>query len=479
MAPEVEGFNTRGVTVNAVPLGAKAHKITSRHHVLSQANWRRTAVLTREADEWYWTGPIEEWEQLPDPTEEFHFEGYAIRYVITVFYDKNGVDGSPTYVPNKVADEYHITFAEDGRLCKQDLGGRWRTVDESGTGIRAGSSRPPNIPSDAHEFMRRSRGSTDAAPSQAAPVTLGVEHGSRLGSPGESTKLPRIGIDIGGVLSVYQARSSAKARNWHLTRDSEVPRAMLSVRELVEIFGPNNVFIISKAGPTMIQRSKEWLIETMAIAEITGMKPENIHFCSRISGPDGKRVIAKGFGITHMVDDHDEALKAVYDAQEEEGFPRWGHLFHFARSGVGPPPKCDKWRKQDRPEGVHAVSSWNEVIHLLNVETHQYWNYVDNDDTPMHTPTKETQYRTSLPCSCTDQQYTEEASPDDSWIDLRNYSGPPSELYIPAMPLLTEDHIPHAHRGKLEDVWFPFPAAVTRMLSKKEAKAIPEAMEAT
>ena len=58
----------------------------------------------------------------------------------------------------------------------------------------------------------------------------------------------------------------------------------------------------------MIRLSREWLVDTMAIDEITGLKPENIHFCSKISGPGGKGTVAKTLGITHMIDDHDEAL---------------------------------------------------------------------------------------------------------------------------------------------------------------------------
>ncbi len=45
---------------------------------------------------------------------------------------------------------------------------------------------------------------------------------------------------------------------------------MLSIRELVHRFGAENVFIISIAGPTMIELSKEWLLDIMGIDEITG-----------------------------------------------------------------------------------------------------------------------------------------------------------------------------------------------------------------
>ena len=148
-APDVEGYTTRGVTVTSVPIGAEARLINSRHHVPSQAEWRRTAVLLREEDIWYWAGPLEHWAVLPDPTPLFTIEGFTVRYTVTLFYDRNREDGEPSYMHKSkkpdVACFWDITMADDGRLCKKDLGGRWRTVDESGTGVRAGSTRPPDI----------------------------------------------------------------------------------------------------------------------------------------------------------------------------------------------------------------------------------------------------------------------------------------------------------------------------------------------
>ena len=147
----------------------------------SQAEWRRTAVLLREGDTWYWTEPMERWASLPCPTTTFDIEGFSIRYMITVFYDKNKDTNTPTYVHQaKVTEDKKwtaITLTDEGRLCKMDFGGRSRTVDESGTGVRAGSTRPPDIPGDAYEFLRRGK-KKDPATSSAAPVTVGVEPGS-------------------------------------------------------------------------------------------------------------------------------------------------------------------------------------------------------------------------------------------------------------------------------------------------------------
>ena len=132
IAPDVESFTTRGVTLNSVPVGAVARLITSRHHVPSQAEWRRTAVLLREEETWYWAGPVENCATLQHPTLEFTIEGFTIRYIITIFYDQSREDGEPTYVhKSKVPEDrrWDITLADDGRLCKQDMAGRWKTVD--------------------------------------------------------------------------------------------------------------------------------------------------------------------------------------------------------------------------------------------------------------------------------------------------------------------------------------------------------------
>ena len=164
---------------------------------------------------------------LADPTPAFTIEGFTIRYTVTIFYDQNREDGEPTYAhKSKLPDDrfWDITMGDDGRLRKKDLGGRWRTVDESGTGVRDGSTRPPDVPGDAYELLRKAKkdkGPDTPASSSAVPVTLNV-----VSRP------------------IYQNGDPTRHPDWHLSRDSEVPRAMSSIRELVHCFGAENVFII-------------------------------------------------------------------------------------------------------------------------------------------------------------------------------------------------------------------------------------------
>ena len=293
-APDVKGYTTRGVTVCSVPAGSQAHLITSRHHVPSQAEYRRTALQVREEDDWYWDCPVEHWVSLPDPIQEVTVEGFTLRYIITIFYDKNKEDDTPTYIHKSRVEEdkswTDITLADDGRLCRKDMAGRWRTVDESGTGCRAGSTRPPDVPADAFEFLRRGHKKDD--PSSLA-VPASAETGLSPSSLSRTSTSPRIAIDVGGVLCKYHSVASRTSDEWWLSLKSEVPRAILSLRELVSRFGADNTFIISKAGPRMAKLTKYWLLEIMSIDEVAGFNPDNIHFCAKVSGPRGKGKLPK------------------------------------------------------------------------------------------------------------------------------------------------------------------------------------------
>ncbi len=55
-----------------------------------------------------------------------------------------------TYVRRKDAPEeewdYRTFLRMEGELTRRDAGGRLRTLDETGTGMRKGSPRPPDIP---------------------------------------------------------------------------------------------------------------------------------------------------------------------------------------------------------------------------------------------------------------------------------------------------------------------------------------------
>ena len=140
-----------------------------------------------------------------------------------------------------------------------------------------------------YKRTKKDMASKGGASSSAAPATPNLKSCMRQKETKTTPNIMRIAIDIGGVISQHQSGNPRKNTNWRLTRDSEVSRAMLSIRELVQRFGADNVFIISKAGPTMAKLSLTWLIDTMAIDEITGFKTEDIHVCSTLDLDQGEK----------------------------------------------------------------------------------------------------------------------------------------------------------------------------------------------
>jgi hypothetical protein len=119
----------------------------------------------------------------------------------------------------------------------------------------------------------------------------------------------------------------------------EVPGAILGLQEIVARFGKENVFIVSRCGKTMEKRSETWLFDTIDICRRTGFLRSNIRFCRDVSGPRGKGPIAAELGLSHFVDDKEEAIESIWDdaaGNSRKAVKRHaGQLFHFARSGAG------------------------------------------------------------------------------------------------------------------------------------------------
>lgn len=182
----------------------------------------------------------------------------------------------------------------------------------------------------------------------------------------------RFGMDLGGVLYKHNNDVRGDSMGWQLSPDSAAPGAMESLTEIVRRFGPENVFVISKVLGRMRKMSETWLYETMDICVTTGLLRENVFFCDEVHGENGKGAIAETLGITHFVDDRDDALWAVYeDPVGNSGLAVEqcdGQLFHFARSGTGiRRPNPTSWPASDRPGCVVPVASWSEVLAELNI----------------------------------------------------------------------------------------------------------------
>ncbi len=92
-------------------------------------------------------------------------------------------------------------------------------------------------------------------------------------------KTLRIGIDIGNVL--MGSDTDEPDLIFHDKRYLEataIPGAFEAVTALSECYGPGNIFLVSKCGKTIQQRSLEWL-EHHRFYEVTGVRRDHVEFC--------------------------------------------------------------------------------------------------------------------------------------------------------------------------------------------------------
>lgn len=116
----------------------------------------------------------------------------------------------------------------------------------------------------------------------------------------------RLGIDIGGVIR-------AKATGPQSVEEYLVARPLTDVTRVitafVDIFGSENIFIISRcpeyAEDTMVQ----WLDKQNFFTSI-GFKRSNVYFCRERAD---KARIANQLKLTHFIDDRIDVLDAMKD----------------------------------------------------------------------------------------------------------------------------------------------------------------------
>lgn len=103
------------------------------------------------------------------------------------------------------------------------------------------------------------------------------------------------------------------------------------------------VWIVSKCGPRVQERTRQWL-RHHRFFERTGIDPANLRFC--LQRPQ-KALHCAELGITHFIDDRLDVLDAMRDVVPER------LLFGPQRSAV------------PDDAGVRPVAGWPEVARLL------------------------------------------------------------------------------------------------------------------
>ena len=155
----------------------------------------------------------------------------------------------------------------------------------------------------------------------------------------------RIGLDVGGVIidAIANDNTDTSFRSDNFLATTAVKGAFEAIKKLVEAYGSENIFIISKCGPEIERKTRLWL-EATGFYTITGFDPANLYFC--LNRPD-KAPIAQELQLTDFVDDKAEVLRYM------EGIVTRRYLF-------GPQ------RKQNQDiTGLIATNGWDQALASL------------------------------------------------------------------------------------------------------------------
>lgn len=152
-----------------------------------------------------------------------------------------------------------------------------------------------------------------------------------------------LGVDIGGVIidRVNDGTDTSFFSENYL-RTTAVPEAFTALNELVKKRFDENVYLVSKCGKKVSEKTLAWLAHH-SFYDLTGIKQDHVYFCRE---RHEKANICEKLGITHFVDDRLEVLGNLNTV---------GELYLFQ-------PRTDEVRKfAQHLNRVKLVKSWQQI----------------------------------------------------------------------------------------------------------------------
>ncbi len=156
-----------------------------------------------------------------------------------------------------------------------------------------------------------------------------------------------LGIDIGGVIiDRVNDKTDTSFFGTNYLQTTAVPGAIRVIRRLVnERFG-DAVYLVSKCGKNVEQKTLHWLAHNNFF-ELTGVSEDHVRFCRERHEKAG---ICAEFGITHFVDDRLEVLS---------------HLTMVGTRFLFDPRPDEVHQFSQHLKYVRQVDSWSELCHVL------------------------------------------------------------------------------------------------------------------
>ena len=160
-------------------------------------------------------------------------------------------------------------------------------------------------------------------------------------------KFEVLGIDIGGVvIDRVNDRTDTSFFSNNYLRTTAVPGVFDALRQLVERLFRDKVFLVSKCGQHVRDKTLHWL-DHHRFYELTGIGRNNVRFCRERYQKAG---ICKELGVTHFVDDRLEVL---------------GNLTSVSTLYLFQPRPDEVQRFAHFLSRVRQVNSWQDIINDL------------------------------------------------------------------------------------------------------------------
>ncbi len=163
-------------------------------------------------------------------------------------------------------------------------------------------------------------------------------------------KTRKIGIDVGGVIMANHNKSEDTSFFGANYLQSEAEEgAFEGIKTLIDYYGAENVFIVSKCGTNTQRKTMEWL-GYLDFYDATGFRIENIYFCKKRKD---KALICKNLEITDFVDDRLEVLSYMNSVDNV-------YLFN---------PQLEEMNQFSEACGHYTVVwNWEELMSVFNAE---------------------------------------------------------------------------------------------------------------
>ena len=160
----------------------------------------------------------------------------------------------------------------------------------------------------------------------------------------------KIGIDIGRVIIGGDTDKPDQFFSKDYLNATAVENAFESIKKLVDKYGKENIYLVSKCGESTQKKTLLWLEHTRFF-EITGMHESNVYFCEERWQ---KSLICDEHGINIFIDDRYSVLEHLTNLHQL-------YLFNPNES------ELKRFNQLKDKKHIKLVMDWKELMGLLKL----------------------------------------------------------------------------------------------------------------